>query len=806
MNYLEEQTDGEAMINSIKNGEHPLHVVAQVPLTGTTSDVPPPLKDLKFSIAEEKKNRKIDRLARSLLIQGLPNDIYSFIDSNDTAKDLWDAIERRMRGSEYGEQDRKDTILYEYETFRATEGEQLLDTYLHYLQVINNLKKCGYKKDNCELNYKFLNNLQQNGIQLARKTIMMNKMLLAEGPSLDGSPRSFIFCEENTFAEALFIKLLILKVNLNRTSEYYDNSSNLWFICGQGCDQEIFHDVIESASENFNENHIVSQTDHDESEVDHNDSKEKDHLVDKLIKKFNQKIAKCEKRIEKANQQSIDLENQNKLLQNDDLLAQAEVLQEQLKVKQVVIDNHIECQAQYAKLEEERYQYMIRYSALCDNDKKHKLYASYDVNDLFVFDDIVQICLWIINSGCSKHMTGNRALLTNLVEKFLGTVHFGNNDFAVITGYGDVVIGSMTDQEVFWSKVSGLTLCSIGEFYLLTGDRSSNLYTIALNEIASNSLACLLAKAYSPILVVRIKVSHLNFATINNLVKSNLVRGLPKMKFEKDPYVFTACEPREGFIGSLFYIRRTINQERTYEILVNKRCFGGYELEECLSKKDSENEHLKSEVVDFTTVQNLQVQVEELKSVNESLNLSVEELSKARALAKATLRERDELISDQCKKMRFLEEQSEPFYEVKYEKYCALKEIESLKVEVKNLQIENKVLKSGESELSEKIGQMKSQKMIEMIEKEYESNVSKISITSSTLETKNLELVKEIEDKVKCFDEEKRVFENKISKLEKVLAQRVKDFDDVKKELSKRTDKFETYFANLEKENALLKS
>ncbi|GKB98936.1 hypothetical protein Tco_0985073 [Tanacetum coccineum] len=78
------------------------------------------------------------------------------------------------------------------------------------------------------------------------------------------------------------------------------------------------------------------------------------------------------------------------------------------------------------------------------------------------------------------------------------------------------------------------------------------------------------------------------------------------------------------------------------------------------------------------------------------------------------------------------------------------------------------------------------QKIIEMIKKEYESNVSKISITSSTLETKNLKLVKEIEDKVKCFDEEKKVFGNKISKLE---AQRVKDFDDVKTELSKRTNK-----------------
>ncbi|GJV95605.1 hypothetical protein Tco_1547182 [Tanacetum coccineum] len=98
------------------------------------------------------------------------------------------------------------------------------------------------------------------------------------------------------------------------------------------------------------------------------------------------------------------------------------------------------------------------------------------------------------------------------------------------------------------------------------------------------------------------------------------------------------------------------------------------------------------------------------------------------------------------------------------------------------------------------------EKMIEMIEKENESNVSKIAITSSTLENKNLELVKEMRNKMKCFDDEKKVFETKISKLEKVLAQRVKDFDDVKTELSRRTDKFDTYFANLKKENALLKS
>nr|GEX48260.1 hypothetical protein [Tanacetum cinerariifolium] len=132
---------------------------------------------------------------------------------------------------------------------------------------------------------------------------------------------------------------------------------------------------------------------------------------------------------------------------------------------------------------------------------------------------IVQICLCIIDSGCSKHMTGNRALLTNFVEKCLGTVPFGNNDFAVIAGYGDVVIGSMTIKKVYYVEGLGHNLFSVGQFCdkglevafqkstcfvrnkdgvdLLTGDRSSNLYTIALNKVAPNYSTCLLAKASS---------------------------------------------------------------------------------------------------------------------------------------------------------------------------------------------------------------------------------------------------------------------------------------------------------------------
>nr|GEZ22742.1 hypothetical protein [Tanacetum cinerariifolium] len=134
-----------AMINSIKNGDQPLPRVTQVSITGIASTEQPPLKDKSMC--------------------------------NKTAKDLWDALERHMLGSEYGEQDKKAAVLYEYKTFKAIEGELLLDIYIRYLQVINDLKKCGYSKDKCELNFKFLNNLQPKWKQYATM-IRQNKNLM----------------------------------------------------------------------------------------------------------------------------------------------------------------------------------------------------------------------------------------------------------------------------------------------------------------------------------------------------------------------------------------------------------------------------------------------------------------------------------------------------------------------------------------------------------------------------------------------------------------------------------------------------
>ncbi|GKF06779.1 hypothetical protein Tco_0037447 [Tanacetum coccineum] len=65
---------------------------------------------------------------------------------------------------------------------------------------------------------------------------------------------------------------------------------------------------------------------------------------------------------------------------------------------------------------------------------------------------------------CSKHMTGNRSKLKNFVEKFIGTVRFGNDHFGAIMGYGDYFIGDSVISRVYYVEGLGHNLFSVGQF------------------------------------------------------------------------------------------------------------------------------------------------------------------------------------------------------------------------------------------------------------------------------------------------------------------------------------------------------
>ncbi|GKE16368.1 hypothetical protein Tco_1423945 [Tanacetum coccineum] len=130
---------------------------------------------------------------------------------------------------------------------------------------------------------------------------------------------------------------------------------------------------------------------------------------------------------------------------------------------------------------------------------------------------VVQIILWYLDLGYSKHMTGDRSRLKNFVKKFTGTVRLGNDHFGAIMGYGDYVIGDGMISRVYYVEGMGHNLFSVRQFcdsnlevafrkhscYVRDTDgvelnkesRGTNLYTISVEDMMKSSLICLLSKA-----------------------------------------------------------------------------------------------------------------------------------------------------------------------------------------------------------------------------------------------------------------------------------------------------------------------
>ncbi|GKD74236.1 integrase, catalytic region, zinc finger, CCHC-type containing protein, partial [Tanacetum coccineum] len=131
---------------------------------------------------------------------------------------------------------------------------------------------------------------------------------------------------------------------------------------------------------------------------------------------------------------------------------------------------------------------------------------------------VVQIVLWYLDSGCSKHMMGNHSQLKNFMKKFIRTITFRNDHFGAIMGYGDYVI----DLEVAFRKHS-CYVRDVDGVELLKGYRGSNLYTIFVEDIMKSSPICLLSKASkNKSWLWHHRLNHLNFGTINDLARKDL--------------------------------------------------------------------------------------------------------------------------------------------------------------------------------------------------------------------------------------------------------------------------------------------
>ncbi|KAJ9553587.1 hypothetical protein OSB04_017632, partial [Centaurea solstitialis] len=172
--------------------------------------------------------------------------------------------------------------------------------------------------------------------------------------------------------------------------------------------------------------------------------------------------------------------------------------------------------------------------------------------------------MWYVDSGCSRHMTGYKELLHNYVERPGGTVSFGNKTTGVIKGYGILTNGKVSIKKVLYVEGLSHNLFSASQFCdgynlvlfsiincliinsdgveIFDGRRFYNLYVVDFPVIDSSTPVCMFSKATKgESWLWHRRFSHQNFSDISKLANGGLVKGLPKLTFDRDA-LCPACQ------------------------------------------------------------------------------------------------------------------------------------------------------------------------------------------------------------------------------------------------------------------------
>ncbi|GKD35177.1 retrovirus-related pol polyprotein from transposon TNT 1-94, partial [Tanacetum coccineum] len=161
-------------------------------------------------------------------------------------------------------------------------------------------------------------------------------------------------------------------------------------------------------------------------------------------------------------------------------------------------------------------------------------------------------------------LKNTNVIAPGMYKKFLGTVKFGNDQIAPILGYGDLVQRTIPIKRVYYVEGLNHNLFSVGQLCdadlevafrkstcyirdlkgndLLIGSRDTDLYSITLQDTSTPNRICLMAKATSSqAWLWHRRLSHLNFDTINLLLKNNFATGLLKLKLVQKYHLSSSC-------------------------------------------------------------------------------------------------------------------------------------------------------------------------------------------------------------------------------------------------------------------------
>ncbi|GJR98007.1 retrovirus-related pol polyprotein from transposon TNT 1-94 [Tanacetum coccineum] len=480
--------------------------------------------------ATEKTQADCDLKETNIILQGLPSDVYSLVNHNRVAKDLWERVQLLMQGTSLKKQERECKLYDAFDKFAHIKGESLHQCYLRFTQLINDMNIYKMKLEQFQLNaYLKQHELHANEVppypnaysstvhqdacpqpqsipQIEYTISTVNQQThLAEFPQIDSGLAVPVFKQGDDPIDAINKMMSFLSTVVTSrfpsTNNQLRNSSN-------PRQQATIHDgrvtvqPVQGRQSSFAAG--TSGTRANISGTRGNNSGQQ-----RVVKCFN-----CQGEGHMARQCPKPKRKRDATWFRDKFLL-------------------VEAQGSGKVLNKEELAFLVDPGVAEGPDTQTVIThnAAYQADDLDAVD-----------SDCDEISTTKAVLMANL------------------SSYGSDVLfemGNATITRVYYVEGLGQNLFFVGQFCdsylevafrkhtcfvrnlegvdLLSGSQETNLYTLSIGDMMASSPIYLLSKASkTKSWLWHHRLSHLNFGAINHLAKNGLVRGLPKLKFEKD--------------------------------------------------------------------------------------------------------------------------------------------------------------------------------------------------------------------------------------------------------------------------------
>nr|GEU60227.1 integrase, catalytic region, zinc finger, CCHC-type, peptidase aspartic, catalytic [Tanacetum cinerariifolium] len=517
--YAKSRPNGKLFNNSILNGPY-VRLIIPEPRDAnreiTVTETFYLQTDDELSDMELKQIEADDQAIQTILLD-LPEDIYAAFDSCETAQEIWLRVQQMMKGSDIGIQEKKAKLFNEWEMFPSNKGESIESYYHRFLKLMNDLKRNNHFPEKIASNLKFLNNLQPEWSQhkevdelkaerLAKTQdplVLMansNNPYAFPAPHQDQSSFNQNYLQQPmlnpeditdpTTAMNMALALMAKAFKLNYSTPTNNNqriSSNLrnrqiaqskeYDLMAAEADLDEIKDVnancilmanLQQASTLGTQTESAPVYDSDRSAEEAakfvGDFKSLANEADASLAKYKALELEIERLLKAVVSQDIMI-----IVQNESVVDKTETIRPQLRSNTKHDRVPSASKSSRSKNKEAEVEEHHRNLLLSKNNKHIssacKIADSSKSNSHSDCAMVIQICLWCIDSGCSKHMTGNLKLLINFVWKFMGNVRFENDHVAAILGFGDLQWGNILITRVYFIEGLGHNLSSVGQFY-----------------------------------------------------------------------------------------------------------------------------------------------------------------------------------------------------------------------------------------------------------------------------------------------------------------------------------------------------